>query len=56
MPETAQSSSGGGLWARTVRTVAAAKWGSAGLYQAEARLDPAIRNAMAQFGKFSGRP
>ncbi|MBL8996560.1 MAG: PDZ domain-containing protein [Gemmatimonadetes bacterium] len=39
-----------------VRTVAAAKWGSAGLYQAEARLDPAIRNAMAQFGKFSGRP
>lgn len=39
-----------------LRTVAAVKWGSAGLYQVEARLDPAIRDAMTWFGKFSGRP
>ena len=39
-----------------VRTVAASKWGNAGLYQVEARLDPAIIDAMTHFGKFSGRP
>jgi len=38
-----------------VRTVAATKWGSAGLYQVEARLDPAIKDAMTRFGQFSGR-
>lgn len=39
-----------------VRTVAGVKWGSAGLYQVEARLDPAVLDATRQFGKFSGRP
>lgn len=38
-----------------LRTVAATKWGSAGLYQMEARLDPAIKDAMTHFGRFSGR-
>lgn len=32
-----------------LQTVAYAKWGSAGLYQVEARLDPAIGEAMAHF-------
>jgi hypothetical protein len=31
------------------QTVAYAKWGSAGLYQVEARLDPAIAEAVAHF-------
>ena len=44
------------LRALLVRTVAAVKWGNAGLYQTEARLDPAVAHAMQQFGKFSGRP
>ena len=44
------------LRALLLRTVAAVKWGSAGLYQVEARLDPAIKDAMTRFGKFSGRP
>ena len=39
-----------------VLTVAGVKWGNAGLYQVEARLDPEIRVATEQFGKFSGRP
>ncbi|MDH5234158.1 MAG: S41 family peptidase [Gemmatimonadota bacterium] len=39
-----------------VRTVAAVKWGSAGIYRVDAKLDPAIKDATAQFGKFSGRP
>lgn len=44
------------LRALLVRTVAGVKWGSAGLYQVEARLDPAVMDATRQFGKFSGRP
>lgn len=44
------------LRALLVRTVAGVKWGSAGLYQVEARLDPAVMAATQQFGKFSGRP
>jgi len=39
-----------------VGIVAYVKWGSAGVYQVEARTDPAIRDAMQQFGKFSGKP
>ena len=39
-----------------VLTVAGVKWGSAGLYQTEARLDSAIQGAMQDFGKFSGKP
>jgi len=44
------------LRALLVRTVAGVKWGGAGLYQVEARLDPAILEAAKHFGKFSGRP
>jgi hypothetical protein len=36
--------------------VAYVKWGNAGLYQVEARIDPAVKDAMGHFGKFSGRP
>lgn len=36
--------------------VAYVKWGNAGVYQVEARTDPAIVDAMSQFGKFSGKP
>ncbi len=32
------------------------KWGNAGVYVLEARIDPAIRDAMQRFGMFSGRP
>jgi carboxyl-terminal processing protease len=39
-----------------VRTVAAVKWGSAGIYRVDAKLDPAIKDATTQFGRFSGRP
>ena len=44
------------LRALLVRTVAGVKWRSAGLYQVEARLDPAVMAATQQFGKFSGKP
>ena len=36
--------------------VAYVKWGNPGLYVVEARIDPAVRDAMKQFGRFSGRP
>lgn len=36
--------------------VAYVKWGNAGQYQVEARIDPAVRHAAQQFGRFSGRP
>jgi hypothetical protein len=36
--------------------VAYVKWGNAGVYQVEARTDPAIVDAMTHFGKFSGKP
>ncbi|MBX7118718.1 MAG: PDZ domain-containing protein, partial [Gemmatimonadaceae bacterium] len=36
--------------------VAYVKWGNPGLYEVEARIDPAVRHAAQQFGRFSGRP
>jgi carboxyl-terminal processing protease len=39
-----------------ITQVAYVKWGNAGLYQVEARIDPAVKDAMGHFGKFSGRP
>lgn len=39
-----------------VPMVAFVKWGNAGVYQVEARIDPAIADAMKRFGQFSGRP
>lgn len=36
-------------------TIAYAKWGSAGLYQVEARLDPAVRDALRHFSELEGR-
>lgn len=39
-----------------VRTVAAVKWGNAGLYQVIARLDPDVREAARQFGRLGAVP
>lgn len=38
-----------------LRTVAYAKWGNAGLYQAEVALDPEIKQAMAYFAELEAR-
>jgi carboxyl-terminal processing protease len=53
VPETEDASA---LLARLLlRVVASAKWGSAGLYQMEARLDPAVAGAVGHFLAEVGR-
>jgi carboxyl-terminal processing protease len=44
------------LQTRLTEVVAYVRFGNAGLYLVEARTDPAVKDAMQQFGRFSGRP